>query len=223
MAETANRSGNRMGYSRFAAFFMRRFRKRRMKFFSSTFPPSACRTVLDVGGTSQIWDMLDGSYEVTLLNGDPRELEQARHTCVVGDGRSLQFPSKSFDLAFSNSVIEHVGNWDDMQRFAAELQRVGKSFYCQTPNKWFPVEPHLGTLLIHWWPRLLNRFFVTRYLTLWGLMSRPSRRQVEKSLANIRLLTRGDLEQLFPGATIISERFLLLSKSYIVTGSRTGH
>ena len=110
-----------------------------------------------------------------------------------------------------------------MQRFAAELQRVGKSFYCQTPNKWFPVEPHLGTLLLHWWPRLLNVFFVTRYLSLWGLMNKPSREQVAKSLANICLLTRRDLEQLFPGATIVSERFLLFSKSYIVTGSRTGH
>ena len=223
MAESAHRSVNRKGYSRFAVFFMRRFRKRRLKFFSSTFPPSACRTVLDVGGTSQIWDMLDESYDVTLLNDDPRELEPSRHRCVVGDGRSLQFPSNSFDLAFSNSVIEHVGTWEDMQRFAAELQRVGKSFYCQTPNKWFPVEPHLGTLLLHWWPRLLNLFFVTRYLTLWGLMNKPSREQVAKSLANIYLLTRRDLEQLFPGATIVSERFLLFSKSYIVTGSRTGH
>jgi hypothetical protein len=223
MAESAHRSANGKGYSRFAVFFMRRFRKRRLKFFSSTFPPSGCRTVLDVGGTSQIWDMLDESYDVTLLNGDPRELEPARHRCVVGDGRSLQFPSNSFDLAFSNSVIEHVGNWDDMQRFAAELQRVGKSFYCQTANKWFPVEPHLGTLLLHWWPRLLNFFFVTRYLTLWGLMNKPSREQAAKSLANICLLTRRDLEQLFPGATIVSERFLLFSKSYIVTGSRTGH
>src|ERR1700683_4590340 len=104
MAESANRIGKRGGYSRFATFFMRRFRKRRMKYFASNFPPSACRTVLDVGGTSQIWDMLDGSYEVTLLNGDPQELKPARHACVVGDGRSLQFPDKSFDLAFSNSV-----------------------------------------------------------------------------------------------------------------------
>jgi hypothetical protein len=103
-----------------------------------------------------------------------------------------------------------------MQRFASELRRVGKSFYCQTPNKWFPVEPHLGTLILHWWPRLLNFFFVTRYLTLWGLMIRPGREQAAKSLANIRLLTCRDLELLFPGATIVTERFLLLSKSYII-------
>jgi SAM-dependent methyltransferase len=207
-----------MKYSRFAQFFMRRFRRRRVRFLCSTFPPSAYRTILDVGGTPQIWDMLDRLYEVTLLNDDPRELVPGRFKCVVGDGRRLQFSGQSFDLAFSNSVIEHVGNWDDMERFAAELRRVGKSFYCQTPNKWFPVEPHLGTLFLHWWPRLLNFFFVARYLTLWGWMNKPGRLEVKKSLENIRLLTRRDLERLFPGATIISERFLLLTKSYIVYG-----
>jgi Methyltransferase domain len=207
----------RMSYSRFAVFFMRRFRRQRLKFFSSAFPPSACRTILDVGGTSQIWDMLNGPYEVTLLNGDPGELAPGRFHCAGGDGRSLQFPDQSFDLTFSNSVIEHVGNQDDMRRFASELRRVGRSFYCQTPNKWFPVEPHLGTLLLHWWPPLLHFYFVTRYLTLWGLMNQPSRDQVKRSLAEIHLLTRKDLEHLFPGAAILSERFLFLSKSYIVT------
>ncbi len=162
-----------MKYSRIALFFMQRFRSRRIKIIFWAFPPSVCRTVLDVGGTSHIWRMVDAAYEVTLLNQDSREFDAPEQRCnhyayVVGDGRDLNFPDKSFDVAFSNSVIEHVGNWDDMQRLAAELRRVGKSLYCQTPNKWFPVEPHLGTLFLHWWPRLLNSFFVTRYLTLVG-------------------------------------------------------
>jgi ubiquinone/menaquinone biosynthesis C-methylase UbiE len=138
-----------MEYSRIAIFFMERFRRRRIQFFCSAFQPPACRTVLDVGGTSQIWRMLDTAYEVTLLNEDPQELETGSYRCVIGDGCNLQFPDKSFDVAFSNSVIEHVGNWKDMQRFASELRRVENSFYCQTPNKWFPVEPHFGTLLLH--------------------------------------------------------------------------
>jgi hypothetical protein len=87
------------------------------------------------------------------------------HTSI-GDGRSLEFADKSFDLAFSNSVIEHVGDWTDMRQFAAELQCVGKSFHCQTPNKWFPVEPHFGTLFLYWIPSLLSRYVIVRYLTL---------------------------------------------------------
>jgi hypothetical protein len=144
---------------------MERFRRRRIQFFCSAFPPSACRTVLDVGGTPQIWRMLGTPYEVPLLNEDPQELKTGNNRRVIGDGRNLQFPDKSFDVAFSNSGIEHVGNWEDMQRFASELRRVGNSFYCQTPNKWFPVEPHLGRLFLHWWPRLLNFYFLTRYFT----------------------------------------------------------
>lgn len=105
-----------------------------------------------------------------------------------------------------------------MKHFAAEQRRVGKSFYCQTPNKWFPVEPHLGTLFFHWWPRLLRFYFVTRYLTLWGLMNKPDRKQVQLSLDNIHLLTRRDLIRLFPGAQIVPERFFLFTKSYIVIG-----
>jgi hypothetical protein len=207
-----------MKYSRVATFFMERFRRRRIRYFCSAFPPGTCRTVLDVGGTPQIWQMLGDRYEVTLLNEDPQEFGTSNATCVVGDGRDIKFPNRSFDVAFSNSVIEHVGSWKDMQRFASELRRVGSSFYCQTPNKWFPVEPHLGTLFLHWWPRLLNVYFVTRYLTLWGLLNRPSRVQVKKSLASIHLLSRRDLQRLFPGGTIMTERFLLLSKSFVITG-----
>ena len=205
-----------MKYSQIATFFMQRFRKRRTRFFRSAFPPSTFRTVLDVGGTADIWRMLDASYEVTLLNEDPREVATAPYKSVIGDGRSLPFPDKSFDVAFSNSVIEHVGNRGDMQRFASQLRRVGKSYYCQTPNKWFPVEPHLGTVFLHWWPRLLRFYCVTRYLTLWGLMNKPGREQVAASLENIRLLTRKDLQHLFPGATIVPERFLFMTKSYVV-------
>jgi SAM-dependent methyltransferase len=209
-----------MKYSRIATLFMRHFRKRRIQLFCSAFPPSSCRTILDVGGTPHIWRLLGDRYQVTLLNPDACELNTEHYECVIGDGRNLEFPDNSFDVAFSNSVIEHVGTWDDMQRMASELQRVGRCFYCQTPNKWFPVEPHLGTLFLHWWPALLQFFFVTRYLTLWGLMNKPDRQQVEKSLADIRLLTRRDLKRLFPGATILTERFFFLAKSYAVIGCR---
>lgn len=195
---------------------MRRFRRKRLEWFRNAFPPEACRTIIDDGGTHQVWTLLNYPSDITLVNNDPRELRNAAGLqTAIGDGRALEFPDKSFDLAFSNSVIEHVGDWTDMRRFAAELQRVGKSLYCQTPNKWFPVEPHLGTLFLHWIPSLLNRYVIVRYLTLWGLMNRPSRYQVAHSLSEIRLLTCRELKQLFPDARIVTERFLLLPKSYI--------
>lgn len=209
-----------MNYSDIAIVFMSRFRRKRLVQLRTALNEVGCRTVLDVGGTAQIWDMLGGSQEVTLLNNDPQELGLGSYKAVTGDGRCLPFLDKSFDLVFSNSVIEHVGDWHDMQRLASELRRVGKSFYCQTPNKWFPVEPHLGTFFLHWCPRLLSFFVVARYCTVWGLVNKPRPEQVEKSIAGIRLLTKRDLRRLFPESSIVAERFFFLSKSYIVTDLR---
>lgn len=38
-------------------------------------------------------------------------------------------------------------------RFAAEVRRVGKRYYVQTPNRHFWIEPHLLTPLIHFLPK----------------------------------------------------------------------
>jgi hypothetical protein len=203
-----------MRYSELTVFFMGRYKRRRIEYFCQRFPPSSYKTILDVGGTPQIWETLGMPYTVTLLNNDPREINSATFKCVVGDGCELEWKDKAFDVAFSNSVIEHVGTRSEMERFACELQRVGRTYYCQTPNKWFPIEPHLGTLFLHWWPRLLNCYFVTRYFTLWGILEKPNRSQVKVSLANIHLLTRRQLQHLFPDAEILRERFFLFTKSY---------
>jgi hypothetical protein len=204
-----------LNYSRVAHFFMQRFRRKRLAHFRDMFPPEQLHTILDVGGTPDIWDALKYPCKITLLNSDTREVHSANGYHVqLGDGRALPFHDRAFDLAFSNSVIEHVGGWEDMQRFASELRRVGHSYYCQTPNKWFPIEPHLGTLFLHWWPWLLNHYFVIRHFTLWGLLNKPTGAIAAKSLSEIRLLTRRELESLFPDAQIFAERFLFMPKSY---------
>jgi Methyltransferase domain len=216
LAQTPELAGA-MLYSKIVTTIGSRFRRKRLARFRSLFPPESCPTILDVGGTSDIWDRLDYPSAITLVNTDAGELHSSNgYQAMVADGRCLPFPDGSFALAFSNSVIEHVGDWKDMQAFAAELRRVGRSYYCQTPNKWFPVEPHLGTVFLHWFPRLLNHYFFMRYLTLWGLMNKPDRAQVQRSLAEIRLLTRREVYALFPEGSFSVERFLGLAKSFIV-------
>lgn len=209
-----------MKYSAILLVFMRYFRKKRLRWFREWFPPEACRTIVDVGGTPQIWDMLRYPSAISLVNSDTHEVAPSNgYATAVADGRMLPFQNRAFDLAFSNSVIEHVGGWADMERFASELRRVGSSYFCQTPNKWFPIEPHLGTIFLHWFPWLLNQYLVVRYLTLWGLINKPSRAATANSLSGIHLLTRSQIERLFPDAHIVTERFLLLPKSYTAVRS----
>lgn len=80
----------------------------------------------------------------------------------------MPFADKSFDLAFSNSVIEHVGSEENQFRFAREMMRVEKRVCCQTPSRLFPVDPHLTAPFLHWLPIswLTPRFL--RYFTLNG-------------------------------------------------------
>jgi 2-polyprenyl-3-methyl-5-hydroxy-6-metoxy-1,4-benzoquinol methylase len=60
--------------------------------------------------------------------------------------------ARSFDIVFSNSVIEHVGDAESQQQFAHEIARVGRAYWVQTPNRRFPVEPHLLTPFLHFLP-----------------------------------------------------------------------
>ncbi len=140
---------------------------------------------------------------------------------MAGDGRLLPFPDRSFDLVFSNSVIEHVGDAASQEQFAREVARVGRAYWVQTPNRWFPVEQHLLTPLVHWLPKRWQRALVPRW-TVWSAMVRPSpdrhRFYIEHYLEEVRLLTSSDLKRLFPGARLIRERFCGLTKSLIASG-----
>jgi ubiquinone/menaquinone biosynthesis C-methylase UbiE len=209
-----------MKYWDLAGHFTRRLRKRRLSNFTSLFPPEQFRRIVDLGGAAGLWEMLKYPAEITLVNISEQWLNvpkssRAKYIAVLGDGRHTDFPDGSFDLAFSNSVIEHVGSEQDAAAFASEMRRIGKAYYCQTPNKWFPIEPHYGTLFLHWFPGLLDRYFILRYLTLWGLMHKPDRATARIVARDARLLTKRELRKHFPEAEIITERFALLPKSFI--------
>src|SRR5580700_6944769 len=125
---------------------MRRFRARRMREFVSRFGVTEETRILDVGGTPVNWLLAGVRPRVTLLNM-PRgqERDEASFTFVSGDGCQLPFRDQSFEIIFSNSVIEHVGTPDQQRRFAQEIQRVGRRYWVQTPNRRFPVAQHLLT------------------------------------------------------------------------------
>jgi SAM-dependent methyltransferase len=175
--------------------------------------------VLDVGGTAQIWELAPVLPRVVFLNQARAQNEiGARAGLVLGDGTRLPFGDQSFDVVFSNSVIEHVGSPEAQAQFAAEIARVGRQYWVQTPNRWFPVEQHLWTPLVHWLPKKWQLRIVPRF-SVWSLITNHSRDEREfyfrHYLDSIRLLSATELGALFPAAVVLRERFLGWPKSLV--------
>lgn len=110
----------------------------------------------------------------------------------------LPFADGAFDLAYANSVIEHVPP-DRWTRFASELRRVARGWFVQTPAFEFPLEPHALLPFAHWLPMAIRRPY-------WHLGA-------GSNVDEIQLLRRRDMEALF--GPVIAERMGPLVKSWI--------
>jgi hypothetical protein len=148
------------------------------------------------------------------INLEPHPTQDARITSIKGDVLELTYPDRSFDIVFSNSLIEHLGNWENQQTFAREAARMAPKLWIQTPSRWFPIEPHLIAPLVHYLPKSFQRHLL-RWGTVWGWLNKPNRQQVAEFLAEVRLLSYREMKLLFPECKIIKERFFGLTKSYI--------
>src|SRR6185437_12253662 len=109
------------------------FRHTRLK----EFPFRNAKSIIDFGGTPAIWSVMGMNDQITLLNLPEKHSpviggtsSNNGMTTIIGDALQSGLPDQSFEVAFSNSVIEHVGGWEEQRRFAAELRRVGKFVYC---------------------------------------------------------------------------------------------
>jgi hypothetical protein len=197
----------------------RHFRRRRMQRFARDLAITRQTRVLDIGGTPDCWTLLAEQPRLTLLN-TPRAKDDLSSAAswVAGDGRQLPFRDGAFDVVFSNSVIEHVGDRASQQSFAREVARVGRAYWVQTPNRWFPVEQHLLTPFLHWLPNTWQRRIIPR-CNLWSILVRvtPDRRRfyIEHYLRDVRLLGLAEVRALFPGARVLRERFWGLTKSLV--------
>ncbi len=110
----------------------------------------------------------------------------------------LPFRDEEFDLAYCSSVIEHVPP-ARRAAFAAELRRVARGWYVQTPAYSFPIEPHALLPGAHWLPADVRR----RY---WRLGATGA-------WEDISLLRRGEMQALFGPPR--AERFAGLVKSWV--------
>jgi len=178
--------------------------------------------ILDIGGTQQFWDLMLGDdspdIRVTLLNIDHQKVSSKRFISARGDARSMpEFASNSFDVVFSNSVIEHVGTYENQRQMANEIRRVGRSFFVQTPNKRFPLEPHFLFPWFQYLPVATRAWLVSRFDVGWYKRI-PDARAARAEVESIELLTKKRFAALFPGARIHEEKVAGLTKSFVAIG-----
>lgn len=189
-----------------------------------------CR-ILDVGGTATYWKiyppelMRELNVKITLLNMSLPATDSSSSTnfeTLVGDACDMSmFSDGSFELVHSNSVIEHVGSWQRMQKMAAEVARVGKSYYLQTPYYWFPVEPHFVFPLLHWLPLSWRcKIAMSRPLGSWAKASTVSEAVIAQQSAV--LLDASMAQALFPDARLRWEYFYGLRKSILMIRELSG-
>jgi hypothetical protein len=203
--------------------YANRLRERRFRLFRTLLdgiePPL---TILDVGGTPTFWRLRQGELprdtRVVVLNLVELESDDPRVTTRVGDALDMsEFAEGSFDIVFSNAVIEHVATLENQQRMADEIRRVGRRYFVQTPNKRFPLEPHFLVPFFQFLP-LSARANLLRVVPLGWYPRTPDPDEARRKVRQIRLMTEGEMRRAFPGARIERERMLGLTKSIIAIG-----
>ena len=197
------------------------FRGKRFAAFTALFNQlSGPVRVLDVGGDEKFWDVRLGKenrLQLTLLNLLTSPAKDARYRIVAGDARFMPFQAGMFDVVFSNSVIEHLGSFENQKKMADEIRRVGKRYFIQTPSKWFPLEPHFLFPGFQFLPFSWRVWIASHYAAGWYCHpgdASAARKEVE----SIRLLTKKECARLFAGSTILVERLFGLPKSYLILG-----
>lgn len=211
----------KLGDNSDAASVANRMRRRRFAFFLSLLDgvPRPVR-ILDVGGTREFWETMlperSADVHVTLLNLRTQPVSGPMFDSVAGDARDLsRYAAKAFDVVFSNSVIEHLGPGHSGQsRMASEVRRVGTRYFVQTPNRWFPIEPHFLTPGFQFLPLSLRVWMVSHFSVGWYPRisdADEARHEVE----SIVLLSESRFRALFPDASIYREKMLGLTKSFV--------
>lgn len=213
-----------------------RFRRKRigrlLDMITSVWQVKGSCSIIDIGGTRTYWSivplefLVEHGVTITISNIDDAEAAAGDRryaslrdpdgvfTHAHADGCDLPYRDKSFDIVHSNSVIEHVGDWDRQVKFGREVERVATAYFVQTPNYWFPWEPHFGAPCFQYLPVPLQisllmtgrRGFCEQMPTVGGAI---------RAIERCRLLDERRFRVLFPDAEIVRERLLGLTKSLI--------
>ena len=182
---------------RLAEPFAKRARARRHSHFLALVAPTPQMRIVDIGCGGLGLRGLAPALDITGVDLVARP-DYPGPFVLADPAEGLPFADAEFGLAYANSVIEHVPP-ARRAAFAAELRRVARGWYVQTPARSFPIEPHSLLPGAQWLPSALRR----RY---WRLGA-------QGDWEDVALLRRGELEDLFGAAE--RERFGPFTKSWV--------
>jgi SAM-dependent methyltransferase len=208
-------------------------RLRRAALFRAHFELGARTRILDLGGSSgaHVHALLAGTpvqpANVCVADVDHAAVREAARfgylPVALEEGRPLPFDDGSFDVVLCSSVLEHVTIppqeiWqersgarfgrrarDHQRGFARELQRVGRGYFVQVPNRWFPVETHSWLPFLSYLPRAWQCRVIALSNRVW----------IKKTVPDFYLPTAAQMREYFPAARLTRERFCGLTKSLI--------
>jgi SAM-dependent methyltransferase len=232
--EPGGRGAARLGrwLRRLAARSSAACRVRRARLFVERLQPTEDDRILDLGGGSggHIAEIVPYRSNVTIGELDAEALRRAAQTYGFGGlhvdgGETFPAVDGEYDVVFCSSVIEHVTGPKEIAyhtedaaqfaasaraaqaNFAAEIRRVAKRYFVQTPYKYFPIEQHsflpffVVLLPRRWQVRLM------RFLSAHGWL--------KPVYPDFRLLTVKEMRALFPDAEIVLERYCGFVKSIV--------
>jgi SAM-dependent methyltransferase len=186
---------------------VRRWREQRYRLFLELCEVGPDEPILDVGaGKGGALERFNRTNPIVAVDLQPDTSEWLSAPIVdvrVGDGTKLEFAQDEFGVVFSSSTVEHVPK-ELQERFASEIRRVGRRYFVQTPNRYFPIEPHYQFPLFQFLPQRVQRALNRHFTFGW---------QPKGSWEEINLLSSRQLKRLFPDAEIHRERVLGLTKS----------
>jgi SAM-dependent methyltransferase len=181
--------------------FVVEWRERRYRDFVALCGLADGQRIVDVGsggtGVSGTLGRFNASNPIVALDLVVRDgADKPNVKFIQGDATLMPFGDAEFDIAFCNSLIEHLPQ-AQQHKLVNEIQRVASGYWVQTPNRFFPIEPHMIIPLYQFLPRRIRRFIDSHYAG-----------------GYTELLSRQDLEVLFPRAQIYEERVGPLIKSF---------
>jgi len=183
--------------------------------------------ILDVGGVMDFWNIIGyerlGGIRVTLLNLFEQVSLPPHFRSHVGDARCLRaYNPDDFDVVLSNSVIGHVGSFSDQKRMADEIRRVGRKYFVQTPNHYFPIDWRTLIPFFHFLPAKQQAWWLSHFpIAHCGRISSYPRALAWTGA--VRNLTGRELKILFPESLIVPERLLGFTKSLMAIKGFDNH